>query len=86
MKIVFKKSFEKQYVKLTQWQKENVNKSINIFMDNPKNPILKNHSLKGRLKGKNSISVSHDMRIVFIEHDNYYLVEFLALWSHNQVY
>ncbi len=86
MKIIFKKSFEKQYIKLNKIQKNNINNVIEIFINDPKSIILKNHLLKGRLKWKNSITVSHDIRIIFIEHDNYRIVEFLSVWSHNQVY
>jgi len=86
MNIVFKKSFIKQYSKLTNIQKDSVDIAICVFMDNPKDLKLKNHSLKGRLKGKRAISAGFDLRIVFIEKQSYIFVEMLAVETHNQVY
>jgi len=86
MNIKFKKSFEKQYEKLSKLQKEKVDTALTLFIDDYNNPILKNHELQGKLKGKRSISAAHDLRLIFSEENNYLIVNFLATGSHNQVY
>ena len=86
MKIVFKKSFEKQYKKLQQTEQLKVEEAIRLFFKNPLDPLLRNHALKGKLQGKRAIWVTGDMRIIFQEYDSYAMVECLAVGSHNQVY
>ena len=86
MKIIFKKSFTKQYVKLNASKRLSVDETIRVFARDPKTPELKNHALKGRLAGKRAVSAGFDLRIVFKVDGDYVLVEMLAVESHNQVY
>lgn len=86
MKIVFKKSFVKQYAKLNESKRLSVDETIRVFARDPKTPHLKNHLLKGKLTGKRAISAGFDLRIVFKVDGDYVLVEMLAVGSHNQVY
>lgn len=86
MKIIFKKTFIKQYAKLDEAKKLSVDSTLRTFLENPQNPQLKNHALKGKLLGKRAISAGFDLRIVFQVQENYLLVEVLAVGSHNQVY
>jgi len=86
MKIIFKKSFVKQYVKLDKSKRNSVDSAIRIFEKNPLTPELKNHALKGKLNGKRAISAGFDLRIVFRIDGYYVLVEMLGVGSHNQVY
>jgi mRNA-degrading endonuclease YafQ of YafQ-DinJ toxin-antitoxin module len=59
---------------------------IDIFLSSPNDKKLLNHNLKGSLLGKRAISVNSDLRIIFEEFDNYTLVVFLDLGTHNRVY
>lgn len=86
MKIVFKKSFTKQYVKLNEDKRLAVDGALRTFAADPKAPQLKNHPLKGKLSGKRAISAGFDLRIVFKVDGDYVLVEMLGVGSHNQVY
>lgn len=86
MKIKFHKKFDKQYKKLNSKDKIKIHDLLNIFMINPKDKRLKNHSLKGSLIGKRAVSVDYDLRIIFEEFENYTLVIFLDLGTHNRVY
>ena len=86
MKIIFKKSFTKQYAKLNENKRLSVDETIRVFAHDPKIPYLKNHALKGKLTGKRAISAGFDLRIVFKVDGDYILVEMLAVGSHNQVY
>ena len=86
MIIKYHKKFEKQLKKLLDKDRERVVKVIEIFIDNPYNKSIKNHSLKGVLLGKKALSVGPDFRIIFEEIDDYTLVIFLDLGKHNRVY
>lgn len=86
MKVLYHKKFDKHFEKLTFKLQDKVIETIDLFKINPHNPSLKNHTLKGEMAGKNSISVTGDIRIIFEEHDNYILVIMLNVGTHNQIY
>lgn len=86
MQINFHKNFNKAYAKLTFKQKQHVKKSIELFKQNPHDPILKNHALHGKLKGHRAISAGGNMRLVFKVEENYAIVEFLVVGTHPQAY
>lgn len=86
MKIIFTKKFEKKYRKLPEFLKKKVNEIIKIFKTNPFDPCLNNHSLAGKLVGKYAIKVTGDVRIVFEQVDDYVIVIFLKIGTHNEVY
>lgn len=58
---------------------------IQLFKENPRNPILRDHGLTGKLCKLRSFSVGGDIRIIYqpISKDS---VLFLDIGSHNQVY
>ena len=60
--------------------------TIEIFQKDPCHPTLKNHKLKGKFKDRRAISAGGDIRLIFEEYENYTLVLFLSVGSHNQVY
>lgn len=86
MKIKFHKNFEKKFKKLSPLLKKRVISAMSVFLENPLDPSLKNHPLKGGLKGKRSFSVTGDVRVIFEEYDGYVLVIMLDVGTHNQVY
>ncbi len=90
MKIVFKKSFTKQYQKLRQGEKNRINAVLKIFSQNPFEPVLLNHPLKkgGKINANNlrAIAAGGDLRLVFREFEDYTEVLFIDVGSHNQVY
>lgn len=65
MKVVFHKKFEKQYKKLSQAQKTKFKKRLAIFIDDPFDPVLNNHPLKGKYKGYRSINVTGNLRAIY---------------------
>ncbi|EKD48256.1 MAG: hypothetical protein ACD_65C00045G0002 [uncultured bacterium] len=86
MILEFHKNFEKRYRKLDNKLKVKVDGAIKRFIANPYDPILRNHSLNGRLEGKRAFWAGGDLRVVFEEFDNYVLVVMLDVGTHNQVY
>jgi len=86
MKIIPRKKFKKQYKKLNPKLKKKTKEVIFLFSNNPHHESLHNHSLGGVLKGKKSISVTADLRIIFEEFNNYTLVIYLDIGTHNRIY
>lgn len=86
MRILFHKDFRKGLEKLTANQKTRVGETIAIFENDPYEPILKNHALKGPLLGYRAISAGGDLRLIFKENDDYLYVVFIKVGTRNQVY
>ena len=86
MKIKLEKSYLKEFAKLKPNQQKKVLNRLQIFKQNPFDPILKNHALHGKLNGFRSITAGGDLRIIFREEDDYVVVIFIHVGTHNQVY
>lgn len=86
MKIRYHKFFEKRFKKLSKGLQEKTLRAIQRFAENPFDSVLKNHALRGKMKGKRAFSVTGDIRIVFEEYNQYVLVIMLDVGSHAQIY
>jgi addiction module RelE/StbE family toxin len=86
IRIFYKKTFEKAFSNLTTNQKERVKEAISLFQENPHHPQLKNHALHGSQKNRRAISAGGDLRLIFMEENNYETVVFFRVGTHNQVY
>lgn len=65
--------------------KEVVWTKIKIFRKRPSDSRLRNHPLKGKLKGKWAFSITDNIRIVY-EWKSKNIVRFLAIGKHEGVY
>jgi addiction module RelE/StbE family toxin len=86
MKIVLHREFKKSFQRLSERYQVKTLEVINLFASNPRDPILKNHALSGRMQGLRSISVTGDYRIIFEERKREILIILLDVGSHEQVY
>jgi len=86
MKVILHKQFRKNTEKLTSNQKKKVAEVLRLFRQNPHHPQLNNHALHGKDKTKRAISAGGDLRLVFEEENNYEIVMFVRVGTHNQVY
>lgn len=86
MKIIYHKQFLKSFKKLSPKEKELIKTAIRIFSENPFDKKLRNHALQGKMRGKRSISVKGDLRIIFVEENGYLIIIILDLGKHNKVY
>ena len=86
MKVLTRKRFTKQFAKLREYEKRAVEHALGRFRNNPLDPDLQNHPLKGTMQGKRSIAAGFDLRIIFEERNGYVLVIMLAVGSHEEVY
>jgi len=86
MKIRYNTSFSKALRKLDVQKQNSVRETIDRFRKNHNDPRLKNHILIDNLKGCRAISVDRKLRIIFREFENYHLVLFIDVGSHDKVY
>ncbi|MEI7510806.1 MAG: type II toxin-antitoxin system mRNA interferase toxin, RelE/StbE family [Candidatus Peregrinibacteria bacterium] len=86
MKIIFKKNFVKNYLRLPKNLQEQVDEVILRFEKDPQDKKLKNHALAGIYAGLRAISAGYDLRIIFEEKENYMEVLLLKVGSHSSVY
>ena len=61
MNMRFKKGFAKSYKKLSQQEQTKVDTALAAFREDPFQPSLRNHELKGKLSGKRAVSAGHDL-------------------------
>ncbi len=65
MKIIYSQKFIKEYKKLPKEVKLRAEEKETIFKQNPFDPRLKSHKLKGELKEFYSFSVAYNLRVIF---------------------
>lgn len=87
MNIFFTTNFRRTYKKLIS--KSDVLKSVfhqhmELFAENPHDPALKDHALKGKLKGTRAFSLGYDLRALYRKEKDIYV--FFDIGTHDQVY
>ncbi len=82
MEIDYSPKFKKQFKKLPKEVKESALNCEILFRDNPFNPKLKTHKLRGTMKEYWAFSISYSYRIGFTFVDGG-LVRFHAVGNHD---
>ena len=88
MKIKHNRFFEKNFRKRIKNNKplcDKYKQRISLFINNPNNPILKNHRLIGKMGNLKSFSITGDIRVIYKEINNDCIL-LINVGSHNQVY
>ena len=85
MRIIFHKSFEKKYKKLSANIKRKIKERNVLFMSDPYNPSLNNHSLQGKYLGYRSFNITGDLRIIYKLLNNDTAV-FVEVGTHSELY
>jgi addiction module RelE/StbE family toxin len=88
LKIKFSGKFAKMYDELLKDEPELedlVDELRAVFVKNPKDTRLRNHSLSGKMAGQFAFSINDDIRIVY-EVIGKNTVRFLAIGPHEKVY
>ena len=85
MDINFSTDFEKQYNKLPEKIQVKFDKRLLLFIDNPRDPLLRTRQLKGNKKHLISINITGSYRALFIWM-NERTVLFDAIGTHSQLY
>jgi addiction module RelE/StbE family toxin len=84
MDIIFHKSFKKDFKKQTVKTTERFTEGYNIFLADPFDPILNNHTLAGKYKDYRSINISGDIRAIYVHYEN--LIIFMRIGTHSELY
>ena len=84
MEIKYNSRFSKQYAKSNNKVKTAFNSRLKLFLQNPHQPLLRNHALTGSYKGYRSINVTGDWRAIYSEKNG--IIIFEALGTHSQLY
>jgi len=85
MIIRFQKSFTEQYKKLTKFQKQFVDDTLELFLEDPLHESLRGHPLKDKWVKYRSITADDDLRLHFRE-VNKDTILFVAVGKHEQLY
>jgi len=85
MNILLHRDFEKSYIRLRRSEKERFKMRKKMFIENPFNPILENHPLKGEMDGCHSFHIGGDLSVIyhFVQKDT---VRFLNVGTHHQLF
>ena len=86
MRIIFKKTFQKQLKKWWVALKNIFLKKLEIFVNNEFDKRLHNHSLQGKLMKYRSINITGDVRALYYKENNGTIVVFAIIGSHSQLY
>lgn len=86
MKFVNTKQFRKALAKLSLLQQQTVQAGVEKYRENRKDPMLRDHPLKGKMKGLRSFSAGWDLRIIYREEDGFITIILIDAGTHNQVY
>jgi len=84
MRLVRRKSFDKDYKKLKPAQRERLKQAFVLFMADPMHPDLYNHPLSGEWAGYRSIAFGGDWRAHYKAIDDHAV--FVACGTHSQLY
>lgn len=86
-RVRFDKKFIKNFKRRMSADKKLSDQSderFNLFEQGVRDYPLNDHALKGKLQGFRAFSVSGDIRVVYVETEEFYI--FKDVGSHNQVY
>lgn len=84
MIIVFQDKFEKAFPKFPKKVKEKFKERLIIFERDQFDPVLNNHSLKGKYLGYRSINITGDLRAIY-KKDGVDII-FVTIDSHSNLY
>lgn len=86
MKISYSRYFKKQLRKLPLKHKQQLGRRLNIFIADPRHPMLNIHTLKGKYSQCLSMNISGDIRLIFQYQNNKSEILLLTIGTHSQLY
>lgn len=86
MNVVSHRKFVKAYQKLGTDQQLAIDDALLKFAEDHLDPILRDHALKGKMKGLRAFSAGFDLRVIYREKGGFIEVILLDAGTHNQVY
>jgi len=85
MEIRYSPKFIKKYQKLPPKFRAQFDSRFLLFVSDPTAPVLRLHPLKGKYRGYWSISVSGDLRAIYLERGEEIII-FAFIGTHSQLY
>lgn len=83
--VVFSKRFQKQYKILPQNLQRQTKLRIELWKEQPQNPLLRLHRLEGKMSRFYSINITGDIRALYeIIGNDVYMYEMIG--THSQLY
>lgn len=77
--------FKKQYKKLPQKFQKQFDNRLKLFLQDPTNPKLRVHPLKGSYAGYWSMNVSGDLRAIYLKEGEQIII-FALIGTHSKLY
>ncbi len=84
MRLRYSSNFKRQYKKLPKNIKKKTGERIKIFLENPRNSLLRVHRLLGKLQNSWSMNITGNIRIVFDYDKNGLFL--IAIGTHSELY
>jgi len=84
MQVIFHKSFDKQYIKLSPKIHSRFEERLKIFLTSPFAPLLNNHSVDEIFPECRSINITGDYRAIFKMRDS--IPVFIKIGTHHELY
>jgi len=91
--LIWSNTFLRAFRKLTRKQpdqRQEIEKTLRLLLEDPFNPKLETHKLKGKLSGTWACSAGYDLRVIFDfvrekgkKEDDIFLIE---IGTHDEVY
>ena len=85
MTISHNRGFKKMFKKHPFWVRKKLAERSFLFLQDQYNPLLNNHTLGGEWAGHRSINITGDIRVIFRQISDDYVV-FVAIGSHSELY
>lgn len=85
MKIQYTPKFKKQYKKLSAKLQKQFDERLMLFVEDPTNPVLRVHPLKGSYSGYWSMNINGDIRAIYLKRGDEFVV-FALVGTHSQLY
>jgi addiction module RelE/StbE family toxin len=88
LRIEFSSFFNKQRKAAPPEIREAFMNTLELFLDDPDHPHLRNHALRGKFAGFRSIDVTDDWRALFkeTESNEYTIIKFHMIGTHDLLY
>jgi addiction module RelE/StbE family toxin len=84
MTISFSKNFIKLAKNLSSAQRKKLTEHVELFVENPLHPTLRNYQLKGKYKQYGSINVTGDIRALYLMRDTEIIFDIVG--THSRLY
>ena len=86
MKFLRTKGFTKAAAHLNNRQINDLDAALALYEKDRRSPMLRDHALKGKMKGLRSFSAGWDLRVIYREEGGFITIILVNVGSHNQVY